>query len=182
MGLWLLNLLACQAIDEVEQVQSSLREGLNYSVRRGCVQRLSLQLLRCIYTPFKHLFTCESLTSLSISFTFFLSSLHHSIAAHFSDHQVSLRFILRNDLDLRNNELYNVIYGWYSSLNVLPSLQIDSRNMLLYVVICVLVIFLMNNIAAWITVSHNKLARHLLRTLTNPISLVLATECSSCSP
>lgn len=127
-------------------------------------------------------FTCENLTFLSISFTFSLSSFLHSIAAHFSDHQVSLRFILCNDLDLRNNDLYNVIYDWCSSVNVLPSLQIDTRNMLVYVVICGLLIFLTNNTALWISVSHYELARHLLRTLTNPISPVLAMEHCSCSP
>lgn len=45
-------------------------------------------------------------------------------------------------------------------------------------------IFLMNNISAWITAAHNKLmmfklARHLLRMQTNPIPLVLSMECCS---
>lgn len=64
------------------------------------------------------------------------------------------------------------------------SLQSDLKQVIVYCPLLGPLIFLMNNISAWITAAYNKLtmfklARHLLRTQTNPIPLVSTMECCS---
>lgn len=71
VGLQLLNL--CQFIDDVEPMESGLKQGLNYSVSRSCVFRGCTAVTQVHIYPlsfFIH-FACKSLTYLSVSYPSF---------------------------------------------------------------------------------------------------------------